>query len=479
MRKQFEPQLTLGCTPIHEVKIPPKMKSHLVNLLAALQYIYVNSKWNKMIFKLLSDKIIGDKKKTGRKGMSLWEIFVLAQVKLCMNISYEELHHGANYDTLLRGILGVLPTDYSLGKSYEYQNIFDNVSLLDESVLKEINEMIVQVGHEVFKKKEKAPLRLKTDSFVVETETHFPTDYNLLFDSGRKCIETIKKLQIPGWRKSKSWTSSLKGLMRELGKVSSSGGQNKTDRLEKATKKYLKKSKSLLQRIEEALLYDFQTDKELLLLINLDYYKEMLSKHIDLLERRIIKGEKIPHEEKIFSIFQPFVEMIKKGKSRPNVEIGKKIAITTDQNNLILDWQIAERESDHNLLIPIMDRLLNKHKIKSVSFDKGFSSKEDKELLSLYIEEVIMPKRGKLNKQEKEEESTRRFKKLKNKHSAIESNINELEQRGLNRCPNRSYRTFKNYVGLACTAYNLHKIGREMQIQARKKLLTKSLKLSA
>ena len=161
MRKQFEPQLTLGCTPIHEVKIPPKMKSHLVNLLAALQYIYVSSKWNKMIFKLLSDKIIGDKKKTGRKGMSLWEIFVLAQVKLCMNISYEELHHGANYDSLLRGILGVLPTDYSLGKSYEYQNIFDNVSLLDECVLKEINEMIVQVGHEVFKKKRKSPIALK------------------------------------------------------------------------------------------------------------------------------------------------------------------------------------------------------------------------------------------------------------------------------------------------------------------------------
>ena len=479
MRKHFEQQLTLGCTPIHEVKIPPKMKSHLVNLLASLQYIYITPKWNKIIFKSLSDHIIGHNKKTGRNGMSLWEIFVLAQVKLCMNISYEDLHHGANYDSLLRGILGVLPSDYSLGKSYEYQNIFDNVSLLDESLLKEINEVIIKIGHEIFKKKANAPLRLKTDSFVVETETHFPTDYNLLFDSGRKCIETIKKLGIPGWRKSNSWTKRLKGLMRELGRVSSSGGKNKTERLEKATKAYLKKSKSLLKRIQEALLLDFKTEKELLLLISLEYYNKMLIKHIDLLERRLLKGEKIPHEEKLFSIFQPFVEMIKKGKSRPNVEIGKKIAITTDQNNLILDWQIAERESDNKILIPIMDRLLNKYKIESVSFDKGFSSKEDKELLSLYIEKVIMPKKGKLNKEEKEEESKPLFKKLKNKHSAVESNINELEHRGLNRCPNRSYRTFKNYVGLACTAYNLHKIGREMQIQARKKLITKSLKLSA
>ena len=71
-----------------------------------------------------------------------------------MNISYEDLHHGANYDSLLRGILGVLPSDYSLGKSYEYQNIFDNVSLLDESLLKEINEVIIKIGHEIFKKKQ-------------------------------------------------------------------------------------------------------------------------------------------------------------------------------------------------------------------------------------------------------------------------------------------------------------------------------------
>ncbi len=479
MRKHFEQQLTLGCTPIHEVEIPPKMKSHMANLLAALQYIYIHPKWNKRIFKLLEDHIMVGKKKTGRPGMSLWEIFVLAQVKLCMNISYEELHHGANYDSLLRGILGVLPTDFSRGKNYEYQNIFDNVSLVDESVLKEINKVIVEVGHEIFKKKANSPLRLKTDSFVVETETHFPTDYNLLFDSARKCIETIKKLGVPGWRKSKSWKRDLKGLMRELGKVSSSGGKNKSERLKQVAKNYLKKSKTLLSKIEECLNYDYETEKEMEILISLNYYKEMLFKHIDLLERRLLKGEKIPHEEKIFSIFQPFVEMIKKGKSRPNIEVGKKIAITTDENNLILDWQIAENESDNALLIPIMNRMLSQYEIESISIDRGFSSKEDKELLSLFIEKVIMPKRGKLNKSEKEEESKPEFKRLKNRHSAIESNINELEHRGLNRCPNRGYRTFKNYVGLACTAYNLHKIGREMQIQSRKLVRKKSLKLSA
>ncbi len=92
MRKSFQPQLTLGCTPIEQVEAPVKTKSHLAALAAALQYIYVQPEWNQRIFELLSSKLIEGKKKTGREGMSLWEVFVLAQVRLCMNISYDELH---------------------------------------------------------------------------------------------------------------------------------------------------------------------------------------------------------------------------------------------------------------------------------------------------------------------------------------------------------------------------------------------------
>jgi len=153
MRKTFEPQLTLDCTPIEEVKVPLKTKNHMAVLVAALQHIYVSPEWNKKIFALLSSKIIKGNNKMGRPAMSLWEIFVLAQVRLCMNISYDNLHHSANYDTLVRGVMGVLPTDFSQGKEYEYQNIYDNVSLLDDELLIEVNDVIVSMGHEVFKKR--------------------------------------------------------------------------------------------------------------------------------------------------------------------------------------------------------------------------------------------------------------------------------------------------------------------------------------
>ncbi len=187
-----------------------------------------------------------------------------------------------------------------------------------------------------------------------------------------------------------------------------------------------------------------------------------MEKHIDLVERRILKGEKIPHEEKLFSVFESYTEWIKKGKSRPSVELGKKLSITTDQFNLIVDYQIMEHQQDRDIVIELADRLLLKYKIFSWSFDKGYWKKENKELLQLEIPKVIMPKLGKRNQSEQEEENSISFKKLKNKHSAIESNINELENRGLGCCPDRGFAHYKRYIGLGVCAYNLKKIGRKI-----------------
>lgn len=460
--------MTLGCTPIDQVEIPTKTRAHMAALMEALQYIYTHPEWNRRIFDLLSEKVCPATKQTGRRGMSLWEMFVLGQVRHCLNCSYDELHYRANYDTLLRGILGVLPTDFSTGTQYEYQTIYDNVGLLDEELLARINEVIVEVGHQVFKKKEDDALRLKTDSFVVEADVHFPTDYNLLWDSARKCIDIAGKLSVPGWRKSKYWKRTLKGLMRAVGKTSAAGGPNKKQRIKKAAESYLSKARKLEKKVAHALRNATPGNPEDLgRLVELEAYHQMLTKHIDLVERRLIKGEKIPHSEKVFSIFAPWTELIKKGKRNPSIEFGKNLAVTSDQYHLMVDWQIAEQQADSEMTLSIAGRLKDKYTIQSLSVDKGFSNMDDKAKLEAVIPQVIMPKKGKRNQAEKAIETAPAFKKLKNKHSAIESNINELEHRGLDRCPDRTRENFNRYVGLAITAYNLHKIGRELLRQRR------------
>jgi hypothetical protein len=257
--------------------------------------------------------------------------------------------------------------------------------------------------------------------------------------------------------------------MRAVGKASSSGGKGKEQRLKQAVRYYLSKARALQDKLERS-KEDLPTGDimDVLIHLELDQYMGLLDKHIDLLERRKIKGEQIPHEEKMFSIFEEYTEWITKGKLHPNVELGKKLAITTDQYNLIVDYRIMEHQSDSEMIKPIAESLIELYRIRSWSFDKGFWHKENKALLEGHVEKVIMPKKGKCNKMEQQEQSHRQFKLLRNRHSAVESNINELECRGLDRCPDRGYPNYKRYIGLAIAAYNLRRIGQELIAVKRK-----------
>ena len=488
MRNRFEQQTSLDIKPIGETPILLKSRHAIPALVKALLEIYNTEKHFKQILDILEDKILSGKKKTGRKGLNLWQIFVLAQFRLALNLSYDQLHYMAFSDSTLRQLIGIERESGFKSEDICYQRIIDNVQLLDDETLRKINDVIVNFGHDVYKKKEAEALRVKTDSFVVESNVHFPTDYNLLWDSSRKAIDTIswfttKYPNISHWRKLNDWYKTLKNLSRAVGQSSSGGGKDKDKRMKYAANNYITKARAFRDKLELS-----QKDLPIIELIDvaniisLERYIELINKHIDLVERRIIKGENIPHQEKLFSIFEEYTEWITKGKRRPSVELGKKLSITTDHFGLILDYKIMENESDSQIVQSTANRVLSKFAIKSWSFDKGYYHKNNKELLSLFVEELIMPKKGKPNKQEIKEEHSPSFKKLRNKHSAVESNINELEHRGLDRCPDKGFYGFKRYIGIGIVAYNLRRIGKELigqQIKEQKRNKWRSNKLVA
>jgi len=470
MRQRFDLQLKIGQTPISEIYINPKSTNALDQLIAALKEIYCNEEYNNRIFSIIEQYLPSVDRNNGRPGMNLWTVFVLGQVRMCLGMSYNMLHYHANNDRLLRQLLGIEDVFGVDPFTFGYQNIHDNVSQLSESMLKEINDVIVEFGHRnVFKKKETTALRLKTDSFVVESNVHFPTDYNLLWDCVRKCLDTVmfflkKYPHIKGWRKWENWRSVLKSLMRRLGRVSSGGGKNKQEKVEQTTILYLEKSRLLLSKIIIA-KKDFPLNDEIDLANQcaLDHYIQLLIKHLDLVDRRILKGEVIPHEEKMMSIFEDYTEWIAKGKFRPSVELGKKVSITTDQFDLIVYHRMMNNEQDRDIVIELVDKIRNKYQsIASISLDKGHWSAENKALLELEIPMVILSKPGKRTVEEKEIENSRKYKRLKNGHSVVESNVNELEHRGLDRCPDRGYFHFCNYIAMGVCAYNLKKIGKKI-----------------
>ena len=487
MRKRFEQQLDLGQKPIPEVRIPTRSRDELPPVLMGLQLIFTTPDLNERVFELLESRICGDKQETGRPGMDLWEILVLGVVRLALDCDYDRLHHTANFDGLVRGILGVSSTGFTAGgKEYKYQTIRDNVTLLDEETINKINAVVVEAGHRVVKKKEDQGLKVKADTYVLETNVHYPTDTSLLWDSGRKCLDVLGQLGerygLCGWRKHEYWRRGLKNLYRKAARTVHSGGRNKEDRLARDVGAYLGFARRLDERIEQSRPEIDGLGAEpgaLALKAALDYYQGMLRKHIDLVERRLLKGETIPHGEKLFSIFEPHSEWLAKGKAGNRVEIGHKILLASDQYHFILHHEVVEGKSDYQLGVALAAELVERYgSIASLSLDKGFYSKANFDEIQQLVGLPVMPKKGRLSQAEQERESGKEFKTLKRKHSAVESNINQLESNGLNRCPDKGLEGFKRYAAYGVLSYNLHRLG-SLLLEAERKRERKQARKAA
>lgn len=475
MRKRFEQQNELDAQLIPDVKIDGKSRHELPQLLAGLQYIFITPGLNGAVFEILERKILGDKKATGRLGMSLWEILVLGTMRLNLEADYDTVYDFANHHQVVRGILGVHTRQvFGEGKYYPLQTLKDNISLLDEQTLKEISELVVKAGHELKKNEngESVELNLKSDTYAVESNIHFPTDINLLWDCVRKCLDTVvlilKDYKVAGWRKHKYWRKVIKQAYRHTANIHQKKGGGYQERLKKAAAEYLYLSQELSHRVDQSckdLLAVALTDIQAgALLKSLLYYHKMLEKHIDLVERRILKGEVIAHQDKVFSIFEPHVEWIQKGKHHQKVELGHNVLITTDQFHFIVDHEVLIGQGDKAQPIPLAKRLKERfaegYVLTSISFDRGFFSALAKKALQQDFEQVIMPKKGKKTSQQEVEESAKTFVALRKKHSAVESNINELEHSGVNRVPDKGLDGFKKYVALGVLAYNLKRLGK-------------------
>lgn len=477
MRKRFESQTDLGQMPIEQVVIPLTSRDELPPVLAGLQWIFRTPEVNQAVFDLLEKKVVGDKlSHTGRPGMDLWHILVLGVVRLCLDCDYDRIEHIAQYDRLVRQMMGV--PEFGVDKApLHHRTISDNICHVDDALLAEINAIVVRHGQPLLKKNAGEKLEVKTDSYVLETNVHYPTDANLLYDAVRKSIEILVPLSqkhgVSGWRNHDFRKKEIKIAQRVFEKAASGGGAHKAERVETTVQIYLKTAEELEDKINATIIA--LRGKELTLvecvrLQEADYFHQHVIRHMDLLERRVLKGETIPHEEKVFSLFEEHTELIKKGKVMPPVEFGHRLLISTEQHGLIVDYKIMGSGSETAESVPAADRLLQrfgKGSIGSMSFDKGFSCAGDRELIELYIPEVIMPKKGRKNETDRERESTPRWKKLRDLHSAVESNINSLEHHGLNRCPDKGLSGYRRYVGFGVLAYNLHKIGAKLLANQR------------
>ena len=194
---------------------------------------------------------------------------------------------------------------------------------------------------------------------------------------------------------------------------------------------------------------------------NLKYHIAHSHHQIDLIYRRVIEHQQIPHHEKVFSIFEPHTEWISKGKAGTPVELGLRVCVLQDQFGFTLHHLVMQKQTDDQVTVAIAEGAKQRFPMLSqVSYDKGFWSPDNLAKLELFLDKPILPKKGKLSADDKKRESHPEFEKARRRHSAVESDINALESTGLDKCPDKGIESFKRYVSLAVLATNLKRMGK-------------------
>jgi hypothetical protein len=392
-----------------------------------------------------------------------------------------------NQHNTLREMLGHGAFDR---ENYHYQTLKDNVSLLTPQLLDKINQLVVDSGHILLKKNANEALRGRCDSFVVETNVHYPTDINLLYDAMRKIItltaQWCEQHEMSDWRQHQYNVRHLKRLMHKAQNKKRSKAQSEQQKHKNAAliieahqtyldvaERYLNKAQATLAQLAHN---GYRDEFDVLKKLEIDGFMRHAIRQIDQTKRRAILGEVIPHAEKVFSIFQPHTEWVSKGKAGVPVEFGVKVCILEDQYQFILHHQVMQQKTDDQVAVSMVTQAKQRFaNLNACSFDKGFHSPQNQCALKEQLERVTLPRKGKLSQIARAEQQSEAFIKARRAHSAVESAINALEVHGLDRCPDHGIRGFKRYVALAVVARNIHRIGAILwqQQQARERRIRK------
>ena len=476
MRKVRHPQQQFGEVDIASIQLDPKSRDDIPHLLRGLQYIYVTPGLREAVFEILQEVLpdrVGQAGKAstelGRPGMEQWKILVLGVVRLGLNADYDRLQELANQHRTLRQMLG--HSDWLETSRYQLQTLKDNLRLFTPELLDRINQEVVRAGHQLLKKNPEDGFSARCDSFVVETDVHFPTDINLLFDAVRKCIEECAQGSevhgLPGWRQSAFNLRQFKKQYRQVQKLKHSSAKDEDKRearageIRAAHEVYLQQAEGYLERAQQTrgwlrehggLAWAGRTD--------LDGYLEHAERQIDQIRRRVLNGEKIPHAQKVFSIFEPHTEWISKGKAGVRAELGLKVCILEDSMRFIVHHQVMQQQGDEQIAVALVSEAKARFPcLRVVSMDKGFHSPSNQTELRELLDQVVLPKKGRLSQTDQDRQSDPAFIRLRHQHSAVESAINALEAHGLDRCPDHGLVGFERYVALAVLARNIQRLG--------------------
>jgi len=409
---------------------------------------------------------------TGRDGITPSQTLrslILMRVK---NWDYRELRERINDGFTLRSF-----TDFDSHPVPKHDAFNRAFNRLTPATLQAINQTVVQAAVQLGLEDGK---QLRVDTTVVETNIHYPTDATLLWDTVRTVTRLVGKLheELPrGVQGFTNRTRSARRRMQELERMSASQRQTqqvpKYRELLRITEQVLENARQVVKKTAKVKGIDVIRRAGIdQLCRQITTYCDLGGKVSDQTRRRVLDGEQVPVDEKVYSIFEDHTQLIKRGKQRTPVEFGHKVFLAESSKGLITDYQVLDgNPADTNQVKPSLDRhqQVFQHGPELYAGDRGFHSAENEEhCQQAGVSQVCIPQRGGQRTAEREAlERSRAFKKGQRFRVGIEGRISVLFRgRGMKRCRAKGRERFEVLVGAAVLANNLMRIA-EMLRTAR------------
>jgi IS5 family transposase len=409
---------------------------------------------------------------TGRSGMAPREVLrslVLMRVK---NWDYRELRERIADGYTLRRFTG-------FGcRPVPKHNAFHRAFVrLTPATLRAVNELVVKAAVDLGLED---GTKLRVDTTVVQTDIHHPTDNTLLWDAVRVLTRLLGRLRRLLGRRIKGFRNRTRAARRRMQVIQR---MTATQRVRQQTAKYRELisiaeevvacARSALDKHRKAGGNDLighlavaELRKEI------DHYRGLADRVIDQVRRRVIDGEQVPNAEKIYSIFEPHTDLIKRGKVRSPMEFGHKVFLAESAKGLITQYQVLNGNPPDEQQV---SRSLQRHKRafgqapELYSADRGFFSERNLTLCEgRGVKVVCIPQSGGRRTPQREAwEKAPTFKHGQRFRAGIEGRISVLFRgRGMKRSLAKGSDRFELLVGAAVLANNLMNIAALLTKQA-------------
>lgn len=300
----------------------------------------------------------------------------------------------------------------------------------------------------------------RMDTTAYETNIHYPTDSSLLCDSFLTLARIIRQIDDAYPQLALKHRFHDKKIKKLAIYIARNAGSRK-----KATQRAVKRHYvKLIQRV----LWICGVGQEVLVKATkkgygvsaLEHYLPLVKRIIDQADRRINKDEKVPPDEKLYSLFESHTELIVRGKAGKPIEFGHKILIAQTGEKFIHYYQVMEHQvADKDLLLSAVEA--HKEMFGSypevLSTDKGFyESMAQIESLEEKIKVVSIAKKGRRTPQEETRETTDDFIQGQHFRAGSEGSISVLKRAfKLGKCYFKGFKNYATSVGFAVLCHNL------------------------